>query len=466
MLKAPFLLLLFLGIILTCHAQTHRVRSGDTLWNISKRYNTSVSQLKKINGLSSDTIIIGQQIKVSSGKSLPKKITRAIPAPRTEKKYSIKEKDDAILRHHSFTAPTLPELAVPHFSFSLPHLRLTPTKDPSVKAIPWIAALPRAEKMTRSTVTPRTQQISITERIRVEKKPPPSPFMANLAIQVQLDRAGFSPGVIDGKTGHFTSLARGLCPTSSLNQTLAATQTIRYEPSWQRYVNTSLPLDSSGHPHFPTLSNKKIPLLYSSISEMIAERYHCKVSLLKQLNPSVDFNHLRVGEVLTVPNVETFKIERYYSTSNNKGLWTGELGNGSGDHQIIVDKQNKLLTLWKGNRIIRAYPVTLNERATPVSNRTVDLIAPGPYYKRKKTGLTLEAGPNSPVGIVWNSIGGGYGIHGTNNPDQIGRNSSSGCIRLANWDAVRLSRLIRKGTPVRIIESAQYVKKSGSVVSR
>lgn len=451
MSRVSYHILIFLGIILTSYSHTHSVRSGDTLWNISQRYNTTVPHLKKINSLSSNTIIIGQQIKVPSTQKSSKKSIHTVPSPRTVKTSPKKLWYEIIER-----IPSIPILSDP--------INLTPRTQQTVKAIPWIAALPRAEKRTSSFYQPKPLakpvEISITDRIRVEKKETPSPFMKNLALQVQLDRAGFSPGVIDGKAGHFTSLAEKICPESKINRALSPTQSIRFEPTWQRYVDHSLPLDSLGHPNFTNLSSKKTPLMYSSISEMIAERYHCKVALLKQLNPSVDFNRLLTGEILTVPNVESFQIERYYSTATHEGLWTGELGQGSGAHQIIIDKKNKLLTLWNGNRIVRAYPVTLNERATPISKRTVDLIAPGPLYKKKKTGLTLEAGPNSPVGIVWNSIGGGYGIHGTNNPDQIGRNSSSGCIRLANWDAVRLSRQIRKGTAVQIIEGAQYVKQT------
>jgi lipoprotein-anchoring transpeptidase ErfK/SrfK len=42
----------------------------------------------------------------------------------------------------------------------------------------------------------------------------------------------------------------------------------------------------------------------------------------------------------------------------------------------------------------------------------------------------------------------GIGIHGTNNPETIGRAASHGCIRLANWDAVRVKDLISVGNTV------------------
>jgi len=53
------------------------------------------------------------------------------------------------------------------------------------------------------------------------------------------------------------------------------------------------------------------------------------------------------------------------------------------------------------------------------------------------------------------SFGGGpgqIGIHGTNEPDSIGRSASHGCIRLRNEDIVRLAHTLPLGTPVTIGE--------------
>ncbi len=63
----------------------------------------------------------------------------------------------------------------------------------------------------------------------------------------------------------------------------------------------------------------------------------------------------------------------------------------------------------------------------------------------------LPPGPNSPVGIFWAGLDkSGIGIHGTSAPESIGRSTSHGCIRLANWDAIRFSRLVNAGAPVDI----------------
>ena len=66
--------------------------------------------------------------------------------------------------------------------------------------------------------------------------------------------------------------------------------------------------------------------------------------------------------------------------------------------------------------------------------------------------VTVRPGPNNPVGLVWIALSAkGYGIHGTPEPDKIGKTQSHGCIRLTNWDALALAKLVRKGTPVDFI---------------
>ena len=69
--------------------------------------------------------------------------------------------------------------------------------------------------------------------------------------------------------------------------------------------------------------------------------------------------------------------------------------------------------------------------------------------QRSSTCLTIPAGPNNPVGVHWMGLSRpGIGIHGTNQPDEIGRGLSAGCIRIANWDVTKLPRIIRPGATV------------------
>jgi lipoprotein-anchoring transpeptidase ErfK/SrfK len=89
----------------------------------------------------------------------------------------------------------------------------------------------------------------------------------------------------------------------------------------------------------------------------------------------------------------------------------------------------------------------------PNPNYTFDpaLFPESPEAKELKTKLVLPSGPNNPVGLAWIGLDKpGYGIHGTPNPEQVGRTESHGCFRLANWNAEYLLRLVEIGVPVRV----------------
>lgn len=68
---------------------------------------------------------------------------------------------------------------------------------------------------------------------------------------------------------------------------------------------------------------------------------------------------------------------------------------------------------------------------------------------RGKESLTIPSGPNNPVGVLWVGLTrSGIGLHGTDRPTTIGRTRSAGCVRLANWDIVRVPGLLRPGSTV------------------
>ena len=116
------------------------------------------------------------------------------------------------------------------------------------------------------------------------------------------------------------------------------------------------------------------------------------------------------------------------------------------------------------DRIIARFPVSIarNVEKRPVGELHVTVVIPNPNYTfdpavfpesaeaaslgRK---LIIPPGPNNPVGVAWIGLNRpGYGIHGTPDPEHVGRTESHGCFRLANWDAVTLLKLVRSRTPV------------------
>lgn len=325
--------------------------------------------------------------------------------------------------------------------------------------------IPAQQVPTRPSVQPAPPLRKITpepEKRKGPKTPLSEKGMKILQLQVMLDRAGYSPGIIDGYEGKYTRLAKTLCEAwnpDALRTLLPATRVAQVPDSWHSYVDPNLP-GSGSSPDFKALTQQPRVIRYYSGLEYLAERFHCSDGLLKKLNPQTDFTNLKAGSKLIVPNVIPFELERYFD-SQGKGIWSSGLGKGSTDRTVYISASDMMLTIWDGAQLVRSYPITLNEDDSPRGRRELGAITPAPHYMRKKTKLELLPGPNSPVGIVWCPLGNGFGIHGTSNPATIGRASSSGCVRLANWDAVRFAKMIRKGATVVISQKdQQYTPKN------
>ena len=74
-------------------------------------------------------------------------------------------------------------------------------------------------------------------------------------------------------------------------------------------------------------------------------------------------------------------------------------------------------------------------------------------YGDGKKKVVVKPGPNNPVGVVWIDLNKpSYGIHGTPDPSKIGKTESHGCVRLTNWDAQELAKLVKAGVPVEFVE--------------
>ncbi|CAN7436509.1 L,D-transpeptidase family protein [Pararhizobium sp. LjRoot238] len=299
-------------------------------------------------------------------------------------------------------------------------------------------ALPREERQT----LPAAAQITKKSSAEIT------------ALQVFLDREGFSPGVIDGRSGSNVTKAieawqQATGETLDPNNTDDIMERLRFSGGLPITSYTITAVDAAG-PYVASIPEDyahkaALPhLSFTSTTEMLGEKFHMDEAYLRELNPGADF---------TVPGTII------------KVINPGEMKKGK-VARIVADKYRKQVFAYdEAGTLIAAYPATIGSSDTPSPSGTVqvDRIAfdPGYTYNPKinfKQGendkvLTLQPGPNGPVGTIWIALSKPtYGIHGTPEPSKIGKTQSHGCVRLTNWDATELAKMVSVGTIVEFLD--------------
>jgi len=317
-------------------------------------------------------------------------------------------------------------------------------------------------------------------------------------LQVFLDRANFSPGKLDGHYGDFTRKALALyrqsrgeqpeplpLPDAKKNNPpdVAGLDLASIGPAFITYEVTDEDMSNVGEIPDSVPEKAKLKALpYRAADEAIAEKFHCDRDFLGQLNPGKT-KSIKAGDQLKVPNVEPFEL------AGVKGLKPGSeitppVANDLADEPdgvtpdvkdqlnpgepapatvVNVDTKTSIVTVLEGPKLIAAYPVTIGsaQTASPVGEWKVRGVAMLPTFRYDEQMLNhgersqdfhmLASGPNNPVGVIWIALNKkGIGLHGTEDPDSIGRSASHGCVRLANWDIVRLAVRVKADVPVSI----------------
>jgi len=185
-------------------------------------------------------------------------------------------------------------------------------------------------------------------------------------------------------------------------------------------------------------------LSYTSVPEMFGERFHMDVGYLAALNPEANFD--RAGTIIRVANIGQNVAKQV--------------------DRIVADKGRKQVRAYdaQGN-LVASYPTTIGSGDTPSPSGThkVARIAFDPEYTynpkvnfQQGTNdkvLRIPPGPNGPVGSIWIALDKPtYGIHGTPEPSKIGKTESHGCVRLTNWDAAELAKIVKPGVFVQFLD--------------
>jgi len=287
-----------------------------------------------------------------------------------------------------------------------------------------------------------------------EAAPPDlSPVQSWVEAQIELARRGFSGGSIDGLRGPQSVAAlrafqrgEGLAETGELDQPTRESLLLT-APAFAPHVFTSEELAKPrALPETWLGKSEAATLTYATPLEAVAERYHASPNFLKKLNPNVNWSDLLPGITIKVPAVERATLSGH----------AVKLHVRLGQHELEATDDT--------GRVIAHFPVSIarNVEKRPVGELHVTVVIPDPNYtfdpevfpespEGKTLGrkLVVPPGPNNPVGVAWIGLDRtGYGIHGTPDPEKVGRTESHGCFRLANWDALTLLNLAWVGLPV------------------
>ena len=288
------------------------------------------------------------------------------------------------------------------------------------------------------------------------------PDPLTIKVQVLLDRARFFPGAIDGRDGENL---QGALSAYAVAQGLPTTKTLTKEvfdklagaggdPVVTDYTITEA--DAAG-PYVEKIPPKMEAqadlesMGYTNPREMLAERFHMSRDLLSQLNPDKPLD--KAGTVILVAGVKPMGLDKPKAK---------DLPREPKVDRVEVDKSSRDVRAFdKAGKLLAYYPASIGseEKPAPSGETKVKGVAFDPSYTydpkyrfkgvktRKK--FSIRPGPNNPVGLVWIDLAiPSYGIHGTPEPEKVGKTESHGCIRLTNWNARDLAAHVSRGAKV------------------
>ena len=333
---------------------------------------------------------------------------------------------------------------------------------------PWSKPRPKPTPVPVVKATPAPVKKTAAPVIPPRARPEPTPMIAltnydeetSTRLQIFLDNNNFGPGKIDGEMGEFFRKALVAYKKANGMEVTGAVDQSFLEQVPQAFTEYTIPPEAlnfvgpvSGK---PSEQAKLKGLKYGSLLEFICERFHAAEAFVRKLNPGMNLDQLKPGDTVKVPNVKPFEIEHLKEgfVPENPAL---------AGRKIVIDTYERFLEIHENDKIIAEFPITPGSRSLPAPVGTWKIlgIATLPWFRHDegvlKSGVktsnfhNLPAGPNNPVGVLWMGLNKPHvGVHGTNNPETIGRAASHGCIRTANWDAARIKDMVTKGTTVEI----------------
>lgn len=283
-------------------------------------------------------------------------------------------------------------------------------------------------------------------------------------------------------------------------ETIPATRVVRIPADWGTLDYQKTAEDPEGKEEMERLG-------YQNLDEKLAERFHTTVAVLEMLNPGGKPAGMKAdastapaseptkaepsparsstangemaeepgalpakfaaGQLIRVPNIGGDRIAPGAVDDPDWQQTLVSLGVGTDQPKvarIVVSKSESTLKAYdSADKLVALFTVSSGSSRfpLPLGNWKINGKAPNPpfSYDPKVLGnddtggkRKLPPGPNNPVGVVWIDLSKEhYGIHGTPDPETIGRAQSSGCVRLTNWDAARVAQMVSASTKVEFV---------------
>ena len=178
---------------------------------------------------------------------------------------------------------------------------------------------------------------------------------------------------------------------------------------------------------------------------------------------NADESYFKAGQQIRVPNIGADKIasgsvddEGWLATLRTLGVGTDQ---PKVDRVVVSESAGTLKAYDSSDKLVAMYTATMGSEndPLPIGDWKILGVAHNPPFAYNpelfwdvpdsEEKQMMPPGPNGPVGVVWIDLSKEhYGIHGTPEPQTIGRVQSHGCIRLTNWDAARLAQMVHSGT--------------------
>ncbi len=342
-----------------------------------------------------------------------------------------------------------------------------------------------ARPLLRRLASPSLVLLLLSSPLRAATSPTPSPSASPneqiLRAQLFLDASAFKPGAIDAKWGEFMRKALTRYDEAEgksdiqFGEKAPAQFGLPLDPSKPALISYTLSPDDQkwigSVPQSHAAQAKQDSLPYENFLELVGEKFHCRRDFLKEINPGYDWGKAKPGDTVQVPNVaapfevqEAIDLKKKTEEAEKKNSLTTE-GKKPETEQfaLFVSVADKILEVKQNGKLVGSYPITPGSKSlpAPIGEWFVKGFVWMPTFRwdeamlhgseRSSDFYQLPPGPNDPVGIIWMELNHkGSGIHGTEVPETIGRTTSHGCIRLANWDALDLGKKVLPGVHVTI----------------